>query len=133
MTAGNASAPVVINANAQVDLRSTSEIHLKKGFSARQFSSTGYFHAQIIPSLDNLVVDYVSHGPVCFNEGNGNLSIAVSGGGGSYQYSLDGGDFTNSSSWADITVGSHTVIVRDNGGMTATVQVEVPAVDLATQ
>jgi hypothetical protein len=133
IVAGNPALPVAVSTDAQVDLKSTTEIHLKNGFSARQFSATGSFHAMIIPSFDNLLVDYSVRGPECFNDGDGNLTARTVGGGGIYEYSLDEGEFSSTSSWTNLSVGIHTLTVRDNMDNSTTIQVEIPPVDLTSQ
>lgn len=57
---------------------------------------------------------------------NGELSISsVSGGTGSYTYSIDGKTFQASASFAGLAAGSHTITVKDANGCTFTKAVEV--------
>ncbi|WP_266204430.1 T9SS type B sorting domain-containing protein [Pontibacter kalidii] len=57
---------------------------------------------------------------------NGELNISnVSGGAGSYAYSIDGANFQASATFVGLAAGSHTITVKDANGCTFTKAVEV--------
>ncbi|MBK8444978.1 MAG: T9SS type A sorting domain-containing protein [Sphingobacteriales bacterium] len=57
---------------------------------------------------------------VSCNGGTTTIVVVASGGTGSYEYSLDGGTFQSSNSFANISAGTYTVEVRDVNGCLAT-------------
>ena len=61
----------------------------------------------------------------CTNNSGGTLTITVSSGNPPYTYSVDGGAFTSVNYFTGLTIGSHTIIVKDSSGCTATTVTQV--------
>lgn len=79
-------------------------------------ASTSEFLASSPLEIDtSLVTD-----PNCKNE-NGSVSVEVSGGAGSYTYSLNGGAFQSSNIFTGLSSGTYTVIVEDQLGCQDTI------------
>jgi hypothetical protein len=54
---------------------------------------------------------------ICNNENTGSINVLVGGGSGTLTYSIDDGDsYQSSSTFANLTAGSYSVIVKDAGG-----------------
>lgn len=81
-----------------------------------------------------LVLDLVSSSDVtCFGGSDGSISIMGSGGTGALEYSIDGGAFSVATSFAGISAGTHTIVVRDENGCEATLDViinEAPEIEV---
>lgn len=58
-------------------------------------------------------------------DGSGSITVAGSGGNGTYEYSIDGAGFQSAGLFPSVAAGSYTVTVRDGNGCTATVQATV--------
>jgi large repetitive protein len=63
----------------------------------------------------------------CVDVGAGVVTAAGSGGTGSYEYKINGGDFQSSSSFTGLNGGLHTLIVKDGNGCLATNTVTIKA------
>lgn len=61
----------------------------------------------------------------CTNNSGGTLTITVSSGNPPYTYSVDGGSFTSSNYFTGLTIGSHTIVVKDLSGCTATTVTQI--------
>jgi hypothetical protein len=59
--------------------------------------------------------------PGC-NLSNGNITVAGSGGGGSYTYSIDGTNFASTANFSNLPADTYTITVRDNHQCTASLQ-----------
>lgn len=62
----------------------------------------------------------VSTGTILINGGNTTVTVTASGGTGSLTYSIDGGSYQGSNSFAGILAGSHTISVKDANNCTNT-------------
>ena len=49
----------------------------------------------------------------CFGLSNGSITVVAAGGTATYTYSIDGGAFVASPTFTGLTVGAHTIIIRD--------------------
>jgi hypothetical protein len=58
--------------------------------------------------------------PGC-NQTNGSITVSATGGTGSYMYSIDGVNFTNTANFGNLPAGSYTLSVRDNNQCIASV------------
>jgi gliding motility-associated-like protein len=79
-----------------------------------------------ITQPDSIAFSYGVTGSAC-NSSNGTLLFSTSGGQAPYQYSLDGGSFQTSPFFGSLTVGQHTVSIKDGGGCTKTGFATVPS------
>ncbi|UCG28012.1 MAG: gliding motility-associated C-terminal domain-containing protein, partial [Bacteroidales bacterium] len=61
----------------------------------------------------------------CFGGSDGSVTVAGSGGAGSYEYSLDGAPYQPSGTFSSLTANSYTVSVRDNNLCTYNVPVTI--------
>jgi hypothetical protein len=61
----------------------------------------------------------------CNGISGGTLTINASSGNPPYTYSVDGGSFTNNNYFTGLTTGSHTIIVKDASGCTASTITQV--------
>ena len=68
----------------------------------------------------------------CFGGSNGSVSITATGGTFGYTYSIDGGAFVASSSFTNLSAGSHPVVVKDANGCTVNVAVTITQPTLLT-
>lgn len=57
--------------------------------------------------------DPITTDATCTGVDDGTASVSASGGSGTLEYSLDGGDYQTSSSFASIAPGDHTITIRD--------------------
>ncbi len=77
-------------------------------------------YSSITPMLDNGTMSITSINevqPSCSGDTNGSLTINISGGVAPFEYSIDGGTTTQSSStFAGLTAGSYSINVTDNSG-----------------
>ncbi|MCB8999453.1 MAG: gliding motility-associated C-terminal domain-containing protein [Bacteroidales bacterium] len=62
---------------------------------------------------------------LCFGASTGSVTVAGSGGTPAYTYNIDGGAFTASATFPGLAAGAHTVQVKDAGGCTANVAVNI--------
>lgn len=73
----------------------------------------------------------------CFGQSSGAFSISATGGTAPYSYSLNGGPFSATSSFNNLSAGSYTLVARDAGNCTDTLIVNLTqpasAVDLSLQ
>ncbi|NMM49184.1 fibronectin type III domain-containing protein [Marinigracilibium pacificum] len=71
-----------------------------------------------------VIDDFTSNDVLCFGESNGSITInAVSGGSGSYEYSINGGTtFQASNSFTGLPVGGYDLVVRDANGCESAIQ-----------
>ncbi|SDK60772.1 gliding motility-associated C-terminal domain-containing protein [Catalinimonas alkaloidigena] len=58
--------------------------------------------------------------PTCNGDATGSITVAASGGAGSYEYALNGGAFGTSSTFTNLTAGTYEVVARDANGCTDT-------------
>ena len=65
------------------------------------------------PSLITMTESYT---PIATNGGSTTVTINASGGTGSYTYSLDGGAYQGSNSFAGVLAGNHTIATKDANG-----------------
>lgn len=61
----------------------------------------------------------------CKTATDGTIQVSASGGVGSYQYSIDGGAYSASASFAGLAAGLHTVTVKDANSCTGTLKVTI--------
>jgi hypothetical protein len=67
-----------------------------------------------IPGPEELDINVQEFHPVtCFGNSDGIIGVAASGGNGSYEFSFDGGSFSDVSRFESIEPGSHVITVRD--------------------
>jgi gliding motility-associated-like protein len=77
------------------------------------------------------VVDQVDPLTLVIDDGDLNqIRATAAGGGGQYEYSFNGEDFTTESTYAYYKSGVYTVIVRDQNGCTATASREFTYIDI---
>jgi hypothetical protein len=70
----------------------------------------------------------VNTNPVACGQDNGSLSIdGVTGGSAPYSYSVDGGTYSGSTNYPDLSAGNHTVNVRDANGCIFSTTVNITA------
>jgi SprB-like repeat protein/type IX secretion system substrate protein len=63
---------------------------------------------------------------ICYGSSTGSISINASGGTGlGYTYSIDGGSFSGNSTLSNLSVGNHSVIVRDSNGCNGTKTISI--------
>lgn len=81
-------------------------------------------------SLENpdpmLIMSILTVASECGNEGNGSLSVSVSGGTGQKMYSLDGVNFQINGSFAGLATGNYTVYVQDANMCEITIPLDMP-------
>jgi gliding motility-associated-like protein len=61
----------------------------------------------------------------CFGGSNGSVTVSAAGGAGSYSYSINGGPFGPSPTFGGLTLGSHTITIRDANNCTFTIPVTI--------
>jgi gliding motility-associated-like protein len=61
----------------------------------------------------------------CFGANNGSVTVTATGGTTAYTYSIDGGAFVASATFSGLTVGAHTIIVKDANGCTVSIPVTI--------
>jgi large repetitive protein len=61
----------------------------------------------------------------CFGANNGSVTISAGGGVSPYTYSIDGGGFTASATFSNLSAGAHTAVVKDANGCTVNVPVNI--------
>lgn len=61
----------------------------------------------------------------CTAPGNGTITVAASGGTGTYEYKLDGGAFVANPLFQNVASGNHTITVRDEDDCTVTINTTV--------
>ncbi|KJD34502.1 hypothetical protein PK35_01540 [Tamlana nanhaiensis] len=67
----------------------------------------------------------------CYNSGSGiTLEVSASGGLAPYEYNINGGAFTSSNTFNNLTPGTYDIIVRDANGCTVTLDTETIATEL---
>jgi hypothetical protein len=55
----------------------------------------------------------------CNGASDGTIIVTPTNGAGPYQYAIDGGAYQNSNSFANVTAGSHTILIKDAVGCTS--------------
>lgn len=71
----------------------------------------------IVNDLGGPGFNVVNHTNVsCFDDNDGSISLSSLGGTGAIQYSIDGTNFQTSGTFANLTAGNYTVIVKDATG-----------------
>ncbi|MFY7888383.1 MAG: hypothetical protein ACOVOW_05715 [Spirosomataceae bacterium] len=75
-------------------------------------------------STSALGINLTAGPSTCINTAQGTISSVASGGGGSYSYKLDEGDFQASGDYTGLNAGTHTVVVKDQFGCTASNSIE---------
>ncbi len=58
----------------------------------------------------------VKNSPLCFNGNNGSVTITASGGTGMLTYKINGGAFSSSTTFTNLTATTHTVTIKDANG-----------------
>ncbi len=86
----------------------------------RDASCTDSLAVTIVQAFPDLVIDNAAVlAATCSGNPDGQISIAGSGGNGTYMYSVDGTNF-QSSNMFNVLPGNYTVTIRDGNGCTAT-------------
>lgn len=61
----------------------------------------------------------------CIAPGNGTITVAASGGSGTYEYQLDAGAFVSNPVFQNVRSGNHTITVKDEEDCTVTINTNV--------
>lgn len=78
------------------------------------------------------VISTTATTPATCTQNIGTITVSVGTGTAPYSYSIDGGGYQTSNSFAGLTVGNHTVTLKDANGCTDTKTVTVPLSGLNT-
>lgn len=79
--------------------------------------------AQAFPNLQ--VINVITSPASCSGNADGTVQFSGTGGNGVYTYALNGGSWQSSSNY-NVSAGTHTIVIRDGNGCTASVQVTIP-------
>ncbi|MFC2152635.1 gliding motility-associated C-terminal domain-containing protein, partial [Bacteroidota bacterium] len=80
--------------------------------------------------LELLITDFtIINASECNADLTGSITVIAAGGTGALDYNVDGGAFQSSATFAGLDVGTHTFIVRDVNGCTATDDTSIITID----
>ncbi len=80
-------------------------------------SKVCYNRVYVVKNPTQLDFETIITHNVCYGELNGSIIINASGGGGSYEYSINNGEsFVNNNTFTELPAGNYTVVVKDCDG-----------------
>lgn len=80
---------------------------------------------QVVGNSTTIDVTLTGSDVACNGDASGAISVAVSGGSGTYEYSIDATTFQDANTFTDLSMGNYTITVRDSNGCNASATITI--------